>query len=72
MYTTQKQIRTAFWQAYRRGDFQLLRATPKLVTNYSGTGKMHTTDTRCAFVDWLDGLSKDGEVSAELANRVTL
>lgn len=33
---------------------------------------MHNTDTRCAFVDWLDGLSKSGEVSDKLANRATL
>ena len=30
------------------------------------------TDTRCAFVDFVDGLSKDGQISAELAHNVTL
>ena len=72
MMTTQRQVRAAFWAAWRRGEFQPLRVTPRKITNYSGTGKMHNTDTRCTFVDWLDGLSKNGEVSAELADRVTL
>ena len=72
MYTTQKQSRAAFWRAVKAGEFQPLRVTPKRITDYSGNGKTHTTDTRCAFVDWLDELSKSGEVSAELANRVTL
>jgi hypothetical protein len=72
MYTTQKQIRAAFWAAAKRGEFQPLRVTSKQIANYSGNGKMHTTDTRCAFVDWLDGLSKSGEVSDDLANRATL
>ena len=43
MYTTQKQIRAAFWAATRRGEFQPLRVTSKQITNYSGNGKMHTT-----------------------------
>ena len=70
--TTQKQIRAAFWQAARDGQFAGLNVTPRRITNYSGNGKMHNTDTRCAFVDWLDGLSKDGQVSQELAERATL
>lgn len=72
MYTTQRQIRTAFWQAWRAGEFRPLRVTPRKITNYAGNGKMHTTDTRCCFVDWLDGLSKSGQISADLADRVTL
>ena len=72
MMTTQKQVRQAFWQAWRRGEFKGLDVTPRRIKNYSGNGLMHNTDTRCAFVDWLDGQCKAGEVSAELADRVTL
>ena len=72
MYTTQRQIRRAFWQAAGAGEFTPLRVTPKRITNYSGNGKMYNTDTRCCFVDWLDGLSKSGEVSEDLAQRATL
>lgn len=72
MYTTQKQLRQAFWQAAKSGAFQPLNVTPKRITNYSGNGRMYTTDTRCCFADWLDNLSKSGEVSAKLADRATL
>lgn len=70
--TTQKQVRKAFWDAWRRGEFSGLNVTPKRITNYSGNGKMHNTDTRVAFSDFVDSLSKSGEISQELANRVTL
>lgn len=67
-YTTQRQVRTAFWQAHKG----IAGITPRRITNYAGTGKMHNTDTRCAFVDFVDALSKNGDISAELADRVTL
>ena len=70
MYTTQKQVRAAFWRAAREGNWTAV--TPRLITDYSGKGKMHTTDTRCAFADYVDSLSKSGEISEALANRVTL
>jgi hypothetical protein len=68
MITTQKELRQRFWEDHKgvRG------ITPRRITNYAGTGKMHNTDTRCAFCDWLDGLQKDGEVSEALAYRATL
>jgi hypothetical protein len=64
-YTTQKQIRAAFWEAFP----DLPR---RKITNYSGDGKMYPTDTRCAFVDFLDALNKNGQVSDKLADRATL
>jgi hypothetical protein len=64
-YTTQKQLRAAFWEQFP----QLSR---KRITDYSGRGKMYCTNTRCAWVDWLDCLSKSGEISQELAERATL
>jgi hypothetical protein len=66
--TTQKQVRAAFWEAHRG----LPGITPRRITHYSGNGKMHNTDTRCAFCDYVDALSKDGQISQELAQRVTL
>jgi hypothetical protein len=63
--TNQKQIRAAFWQAHPTAD-------RKRITDYTGNGKMYTTDTRCAFVDFLDSLSRSGQISEALANRATL
>jgi len=70
--TTQKQVRKAFWDAWRRGEFAGLSVTPKRIRNYSGNGTMHNTDTRTAFCDFVDGLSKSGQLSEGLADRVTL
>ena len=72
MLTTQKQVRQRFWQSWREGYFKGLSVTPKRITNYSGNGKMHNTDTRCAFCDFVDMLSKNGEIAEGLADRVTL
>jgi hypothetical protein len=68
MYTTQQQVRAAFWEAHRG----VSGITPRRITNYAGNGKMHNTDTRCAFCDYVDALSKNGEISQKLAQRVTL
>ena len=62
---TSREVRRAFWR-----DHPYL--SRKKITDYSGTGKMYTTDTRCAFVDYVDALSKSGLVSEAVANRVTL
>jgi hypothetical protein len=72
MYTTQKQVRSAFWQAFREGQFKGMNVTPKRITNYSGNGKMHNTDTRCAFCDFVDMLNRDGMLADGLVDRVTL
>ena len=64
-YTTQKQIRAAFWESHQ----DLPR---RKITNYAGNGKMYQTDTRCAFCDFVDALNKNGEISDQLANRATL
>ena len=63
--TTQRQLRREFWQTFPH-------LTRRKITNYSGNGKMHVTDTRCAWCDWLDALQKDGDISQELACRATL
>lgn len=63
--TTQKELRREFWETF-----------PELprdrITDYSGNGKMYRTDTRCSFCDWVDALSKGGDISQELAARATL
>lgn len=63
--TTQAQLRREFWDTFP--DLPRRR-----IKDYSGSGLMWPTDTRCAFVDWLDALSKDGDISPELADRATL
>lgn len=67
-YTTQKQVRAAFW----RDHTGIRGISRRRIPNYSGNGKMHNTDTRCAFCDYVDHLSKNGDISQELAQRVTL
>ena len=65
MYTTQKQVRAAFWAAHPH----LPRSRIK---DYSGEGTMYPTDTRCAFVDFVDHLLASRQISYALADRVTL
>lgn len=68
-YTSQRAVRAAFW----RECGNLRGVSRRLIMNYAGTARnMHNTDTRCAFTDWLDMASKDGRLSKELADRVTL
>lgn len=64
-YTTIAQVRAAFWDAHPH-------LPRRKIKNYTGTGRMYPTDTRVAFVDWLDGEERDGNVSQALARRVTL
>ena len=68
MLTTQAQVRAAFWRDHAK----VPGITKRKIPNYSGNGRMHTTDTRCAFADYVDQLSKSGEISQALAQRVTL
>jgi hypothetical protein len=59
-YTTQAQVRAAFWQGWPQG-FQ--------------RGKKHNeyiATIRVEFVDFVDMLQKDGHISEALAQRVTL
>ena len=63
--TNQKELRREFWATYPNLD-------RGKVTDHSGKGKMHVVDTRCVFVEWIDVLSKSGDISEELADRATL
>lgn len=63
--TTQRELRREFW-------FTFPDLPRERITNYSGNGKMYRTDTRVTWCDWLDALSKGGDISQELAQRATL
>ena len=58
--TTQKQVRALFWDAH-----------PSLDKRKGWHGD-YPTDTRYAFVDFVDCLARDGHISEALAQRVTL
>ena len=61
-YTTQTQLRDAFWEAHP----QYTRRGRRVRQNdYNAT-------IRTAFVDWIDFLQKDGQISEHLASRVIL
>ena len=62
--TTQAQVRAAFWNTDADRYMPAYRAW-KRQNDYN-------TDTRCAFVDFVDGLVRDGQISEALAHRVTL
>lgn len=65
MITTQKDLRRLFWQEHPT-------LPRKKITNYSGNGTTYCTDTRCAWCDWIDAMSRNNEISQELAQRATL
>ena len=69
-YTNQPQIRAAFWAAHPNA--------PRRRYRYSWNQHDKTADlvfpidTRCAFVDFVDHLQREGRISEALANRATL
>lgn len=68
-YYTQAQVREAFWQLAQECGANVSR---RKITSYDGKGKMYNTDTRVAFVDFVESLHRNGEISDALANWVTL
>lgn len=60
-FTTQSQVRAAFWQGWEG------RQRPK-----RQRGGDWPVDVRVEFVDFVDMLNKDGHISDKLAHRVTL
>jgi hypothetical protein len=58
--TTQKELRAEFWETH-----------PECVRR-PGSQNSQPTDTRITFVDWIDMLARDGDISEALANRATL
>ena len=61
---TEREVRQAFWLTF------CVDGVPR-----EFRGKRHNdlpVDVRCAFVDYVDALARDGTISEALANRVTL
>jgi len=67
MMTTQKQVRAAFWDAHPDYDFQARQAGIRSKRQHE-----HCATVRCDFVDYVDMLARDGQISEALAERVTL
>jgi hypothetical protein len=65
MITTQKELRATFW----RDNPGLSR---RMIPAYSGQGRMHVTDTRVAWCDYIDAQARAGLISEDLAERATL
>lgn len=67
MYTTQKQIRKAFWQ-------YLKETSPEIYAKGKRSKPQddQPTDVRVSFCNFVDHLQKSGEISEKLAWKVTL
>lgn len=60
-FTTQAQVRAAFWQGWEG------RPRPRKLKDGD-----YPADVRVEFVDFVDMLARDGHISEALAQRVTL
>lgn len=63
MIKTQSEVRNLFWDTFPQ--FAADRRSRKRQNDYN-------TDIRATFVDFVDNLRRDGQISEALANRVTL
>lgn len=70
MYTSQKQIRAAFWLAFPDLPRRRYRYSPNRSDKTAEL--VYPIDTRCAFVDFVDHLARDGQITEALADRATL
>ena len=70
MYTNQKQLRAAFFEAFPNLPRRRYRYSWR--KNDKTAELVYPVDTRCAFVDWIDSLQREGLISEALANRATL
>lgn len=68
--TNQKQIRAAFWEAFPDLPRRRYRYSPNRSDKTAEL--VYPIDTRCAFVDFVDQLQRDGIISEALADRATL
>ena len=67
MLTNQNQVRTAFWEAHPSFDHQARAAGIRSKRQNEQCATVH-----CTFVDFVDMLARNGEISSALAERVTL
>lgn len=61
-----RQVRQLFWESFgfnKEKEYKIKRLRPQ---------KDFRTDVRCAFVDYIDNLSKNGEISEKTAFEITL
>ena len=65
-----KQVRAAFWEAHPTANRK--RYPARDWTRKDKSERDYCTDTRCAFVDFIDYLSRSGLISEALAYRATL
>lgn len=65
-FTTQRQLRAAFWENLRDHAPELARR------RRPGRQNDQPCDIRCAWVDWLDNVSRCGDASEQLVERATL
>ena len=70
MITNQKQLRAEFWQAFPDLPRRRYRYSPN--RSDKAAELVYPIDTRCAFVDFLDYLQRDGQITSALADRATL
>ena len=61
-YTTQPQVRAAFWD----------ECPPRFQRQGRKTQNEYPADVRMSFIDFVDSLYRDGQISEALARRVTL
>ena len=65
-FTTIAQVRAAFWEAHPNAERRTGPRGRTLPQNEQ------PTDTRCAFVDYVDHLHRSGDISDRLSENVTL
>lgn len=68
--TNQKQIRALFWATFPDLPRRRYRYSPNRSDKTAPL--VFPIDTRCAFVDFVDQLQRDGTISEALADRATL
>jgi len=66
--TSMRTLRSEFWRQHPGLERCWLNGEhgPHRPQNYQ------PTDTRCVFVDWIDYMQRDGQISEDLAQRATL
>lgn len=52
----------AEWEGFIASEEDLSEAFDEMLTEFGDPEKMTPTDIRCAFPDYVDGLSKDGTI----------
>ena len=71
-YTTQKELRKAFWQGYKTlNNIDLIQLYNE-VTGKPLTQNEYNATIRSEWCDFVDMMQKDNLISEKLANKVTL